>query len=379
MNYRGLVILLAVIFIFIFYHESNAVKIRRIHRPRYSGTELSLPMYYDSNINSSLLLRAKFSNYETPVLLDTGFGGYNVYNTFAARAENYYINKMGLAYWHSLSIEDMYEKIIYFNDEYRSSYSSDFYENCTVLDDEYQVELVSISDIVPVNTKLLMCPMLEVRNSLGNLPPNKIPAKEIFMQNNFNNLPHILTIEYLLEQVPILMDFENYVLKLNANIDDLRTKRVYVMDHIMTDGVYALRMTLNGVSGYFIMDTGFSGTITVYDNHRDIFNFDNTNENRLIQQMGISGTQTCSDLTYGDLEIVPGNIINQVPVMLSSSDNKGSDEIYGYVGIVILKYFNILISSNFDVLFFKNENFNNIDCGYIQDFYNTISTSGRCT
>lgn len=331
-----------------------------------------ISLYYSNSIYDSVVLRGRINDYVTVFLLDTGFGGHLIYNSFAAGIEHGEIKKYGKVVWENMEPYNMLRLISNGYGVGDGDSKDDYLEKkCTVVDDDYSISLVSISEIVDVDTELLMCPVMNLERTNGTFVDSD--GGELFIENKIDGSPHIITLDYLLRRLPVILDFEKgelitHALDIPSNLRFVPSK--------MVDYVFAIELSVNGRMGYFIMDTGFSGTLCIYKGFEDKFITSDQTTDSSVEQMGVDTESVCSNI-YDDNNLVIADYeLRGIPVITSDSENKGSDGIQGYVGSMVLQYFHIMISN--DKKLYMVRNGIDLDPLQIKNQYKIISRPKTC-
>ena len=89
----------------------------------------------------------------------------------------------------------------------------------------------------------------------------------------------------------------------------------------------------------FVVDTGASSTLScsklIASKIRAC-----TRAHKVVTQVGVHKERICSDMVLADVRIGGLEPLPQVPILINDAEVEGSD---GYVGIAVLKYFDIWI------------------------------------
>lgn len=321
-------------------------------------------------LNEMLVLDCMLAETPTMFLLDTGYAGPPVLSlsylavddptqaSFSARLDTVFAQMRD-----GVSDDARYLAL---SNLIQSRKCLTFTSGCTM-------RLMGIGTVQEQQADMLLCGMLEMRTVYGTLSAPKRVATDVlgdvFVTHSLPNSVHILTIDYLRHAGPTLLDLEKLELQLNLNIDQelYFRSRMHMFAPDMHGGAFVVPVSLGGVTFRCTVDTGAPGPFSI--DARAFKRVEQCANSKLhTQQFGVNGEEVCSQLT--SVRAVFAGLDATVPVFVN--DLNSDPEIDGYVGLGILRGFNILLSDR-GIGFLRNAN----DIHTV-DHYTKYSTAGAC-
>ena len=163
---------------------------------------------------------------------------------------------------------------------------------------------------------------------------------DLFVTHPLPGSTHLLTSDYLRDASPCLLNISDS--KLQMRMSTTRTAaekgRMMMQPTKIRSGAFVITVLLNNTPFDVVLDTGSSGTFSIGSNHVSRLQTC-VREHRTVRQNGVSGN-VCADIVRCDLAM-NGIDFGEVSVFL----NDGEFNIaHGYVGLGVLRGFDILIS-----------------------------------
>jgi len=196
------------------------------------------------------------------------------------------------------------------------------------------MRLMGIGETSETQSDMFLCPPIAW---CTNVPSIGGWDADVFVTNQLQGSPHILTSDYLLHRGPVLIEPRRGYMTFNAH---QRTSSFDMFDPVLVGGAFVVPVLLGGVTVHVVVDTGASTTVSI---SRAVARRLSVcaPQGTTVHQTGVNGENVCSDVVTTDVtlgsERLPG-----VPVLVNSKDVEGAD---GYVGIGILRCFDIHLSS----------------------------------
>ena len=235
------------------------------------------------------------------------------------------------------------------------------------------MRLMGIGTVQEQQADMLLCGMLEMRTVYGTLSaPKRVAADvmgDVFVTHSLPNSVHILTIDYLRHAGPALLDLEALELRLNLNVDQelYFRARMHMFEPDMHGGAFVVPVALGGVTLRFTVDTGAPGPFSIdARSFKRIMQCTNTKQHT--QQIGVNGEEVCSQVASVRANFAGMDAV--VPVLVN--DLNSDPEVDGYVGLGILRGFNILLSDH-GIGFLRNSN-----AIHTVEHYTKYATMGAC-
>lgn len=341
---------------------------RRLDRipPIVTGSENRVRLHLQGGNNPCLLVKFKVKGYHSVFLIDTGFAGAPVLNSSLLK---------GLK-----SEDSSYETAFNVATQMKSNNRNNFlsvqeftkHNKCTEYTSGCTLRLMGIGATQEKSSDMLLCPAIELEHTNGGYADCKknveLPSSDVFMTNSDMRSPHIMTIDYLIHISPLIIDFDAQVMKYGIGMAELLASQV-TFNQCTTEfsgGAFVAVVTVGGVPVRCTVDTGASVTISISNSKRE--KMISKPLNKRLKQMGINGENICSDIHEADV-VFCGTTIKNAVVFVNSNEVEDTD---GYIGIGLLKCFNLFILEN--SLFCKR---NSQRPSSIDD-YSNVCQDGKC-
>jgi len=294
--------------------------------------------------NQVLLLEAVINRSECFFMLDTGYAGAPVLSTtYLALPPSKYgemvhkyadiVNTLRTA---PPSEDDRFGAVGRF---IQQAGCYDFTSGC-------MMRLMSIGDTTQKQSDMLMCPMLELKNTAGHYVSPRRRGKahaDVFVTNALPSSVHILTCDYLLHSAPCLISISRGTLELSMPTPRyLLLKATYIsVPAQMSGGAFVVPITVGGVVYRCTVDTGAPGPICLGASAASRLKSCSL-ASQSLSQVGVNGENVCSDMLYSHVEFC-GYGFDKALVFANGND---LEQVDGYVGLAFLRAFDMLLAPN---------------------------------
>jgi len=312
------------------------------------STTIKFHMVKDENdMNEAIILEAILNEkYNTLFMLDTGYAGPPV------------LSSSYLHIQHKCSYGSVLQRYRKSLKLIRKGISEDDRNNSInklIMDGKCQsftsgctMKLVGIGSVVEQQADMLLCPMISFKNSFGFYVKTKNSQKvdaDVLVSNPLPTSVNILTCDYLMHSLPVLIDMKNELLTLNmTNLHLLSEEGTFIHIPLKTiGGAPVIPIVLGGVELEVTVDTGAPGPVCLGKNSASKLEkcWKSKNSKKILQK-GVNGEKICSDIYYSSLTI--SNIhFDSVGVF---SNNKNVEDVDGYIGLGVLRSLNLLFLPN---------------------------------
>lgn len=206
------------------------------------------------------------------------------------------------------------------------------------------MRLMSIGDTQEQQADMLLCPPIMMRRTTGQLaaPSGRVVSADVLVTNALPQSIHILTCDYLLHAGPTLLDIARGRIELRLDpvitLSHRAGMNMYPLE--MNGGAFVVPIQLGGQMFRVTMDTGAPGPVTLGNKAAARLTACMSTK-RALTQAGVNGEHVCSDIVVTSM-LFANRTAARVPVFVNDRSVEGVD---GYVGLGILRAFNILITS----------------------------------
>lgn len=327
-------------------------------------------LFASDPVNETLIVEARLCGRSTLFLVDTGYAGPPVISmSYLAVKEKICLN-LNLRY---TNIMNELEKGIS-NTEQHAAINRLIQENsCIAYTSGCTMRLMSIGDVQEQQADMLLCPPIMLRSMATGMyraPKSRVVDADVLVSNPLPHSVHILTCDYLLHASPTMLDIGRGCISLRMN-DGLTLihragMKMYPVE--MSGGAFIVEMRLGGEPFRVTVDTGAPGPVSLGKESAKRLTACTHTETALTQQ-GVNGERICSDIIVTTLEF-GGRTVNNIPVFVNDRNVDGVD---GYVGLGVLRAFNMLITHS-GIGFSQN----GLEMRSV-DAYRSVSESRSCT
>lgn len=206
--------------------------------------------------------------------------------------------------------------------------------------------LASIGSVVQQQADMLMCKPIHFKNTWGRfvVPTSAFkPKADVLVTNALPVSVNILTCDYLLHSSPTLIKMKHQTLELflSSLVVDLISHTFSFVDTILVGGAFVIPIVLEGgLTLKVTMDTGASGPICINKNVVGKLKTCRRPIKKKVTQKGVNGERICSDVLFASATIA-GIRFDNVGLFVNDTNADGVD---GYVGLAVLRAFDILIT-----------------------------------
>ncbi len=293
---------------------------------------------FDEN-NEVVVLEAQISKMKTLFMVDTGYAGPPVLSS----------NFIGMKVDQSLSVTDQYKNAINTMKNNTQNVQNKLIDtfiqqrHCYTYTSGCTMRLMSIGTTQEQQADMLMCPMLELKNTSFTYvsPKHETNVKaDVFVTNPIKNCIHILTCDFLLHSSPCQLSFKKQELNLNIPLTEYTLKRTFfkIYPFKLSGGAFVVDINVGGEIFSCTVDTGAPGPVCLGSNAINRLNC--LKKVGSLQQIGINGEKLCSQVIETSVSFANQNW-NKMLVFVNDSK---VDNVDGYIGLGLLRAFDILIS-----------------------------------
>lgn len=295
-------------------------------------------------MNETLILDGYVCNHHALFLVDTGYAGPPVLSTsyLAARTDEH---------WLTGTVQDRYSQIMKALVKNISAPARDAAIDgllaeggCIAYTSGCTMRLMSIGDTQEQQADMLLCPPIKMRKTTtGQLaaPTGRVVDADVVVTNALPQSIHILTCDYLLHSGPALLDIARGRLELclppRVVLAYSMTMDIYPVE--MNGGAFVVPIELGGQRFRVTLDTGAPGPVTLGSKAATRLTAC-TATRKALTQAGVNGEHVCSDIVITSMRFGKKEA-GRVPVFVN---DRAVDGVDGYVGLGVLRAFNILIS-----------------------------------
>jgi hypothetical protein len=295
-------------------------------------------------INETLVVDGHVCNHRALFLIDTGYAGPPVLSAsyLAVRDEDQTL---------TATVRDRYAHMMRtlsknVSAPVRDAAVEDLIQEgaCIAYTSGCTMRLMSIGDTQEQQADMLLCPPIMMRRTTGQFsaPTGRVVSADVVVTNALPLSIHILTCDYLLHASPTLLDIARG--RIEFRLDPMVTlshragMTMYPLE--MNGGAFVVPIELGGQLFRVTIDTGAPGPVTL-GNQAAARLTACMSTKRALTQAGVNGEHVCSDIVVTSM-LFANRTAARVPVFVNNRSVEGVD---GYVGLGILRAFNILITS----------------------------------
>ena len=311
----------------------------------YSSVVRSVPMYVSNELGMAYV-NVLLGDRVCVFLIDTAWCTALIINPSCTASEDVSIKHIGLSEWNELEPEERLKRsMMRVNAAFRGSHRPMLHrESCVEYDSGCGLTLDGFNGRVNYVSDLFLCPPTRmVLDSYKNLViPSSKPA-EVFLVRDEPSCPHILTQTYIEHAGLVRLRFRDQMMDVGGSESSLLGYSE--IPSKKTGGAYEVSVKIGDRSFKAIVDTGYSGEITIgADTHRKIKKYLKNTELTL-DLVGIAGKPTKAPVKTGSIRLFDNKIKCNI-ACTSANDN--------LIGIQVLKRFNIAFYKN--TLYVENSN-----------------------
>ena len=310
------------------------------------GNTLRLHLVNFDDNNEVLVLQAQISKMKTLFMLDTGYAGPPVLSS----------NFIGMKLNTKLNVSEQYKDVMVRmkdNNEETQNKAIDTFiqkQHCFTYTSGCTMRLMSIGTTQEQQADMLMCPMLELKNKSNTYvsPKYESGAKaDVFVTNPMKGCIHILTCDFLMHSSPCQISFKNKELNLNISLAEYAVKRTFfkMFPFKLSGGAFVVDIKVENETFSCTVDTGAPGPLCLGANAIDRLRC--IKKVGSLNQIGINGEKLCSQVVETNVTFAGKTWKN----MLVFVNDSNVDHVDGYIGLGLLRAFDILIS--YDGIGFK--------------------------
>lgn len=296
-------------------------------------------------VNESLVLEGELAGEPMLFMLDTGYAGPPVLSSSYLAIGHKCRGGVAKRYHHAVELleagvsEDARNEAIdaFLNRSGCLAYTS----GCTM-------RLMSIGATHEQQADMFMCNMLKLSTVYDAFATPKRASSDahadVFVTNPLPTSVHIITCDFLIHSSPALISPAHQLLHLNMSTAEEAIERVRMtMQPVaMSGGSFVVQLTLGGEPFRCTVDTGAPGPVCLSSGASARLRScqRNHNDTRVLRQAGVNGEQVCSELITTSMNFC-GRAFENVPVFVNNSE---TEQVDGYIGMGVLRAFDILIS-----------------------------------
>ncbi len=297
-------------------------------------------------VNESLVLEGYVSGRNALFMVDTGYAGppvlsasyLSIQDSCEANVRERFTNIMQTLE-RGVSVDEQNQAI---DDFISRSGCMAYTSGCTM-------RLMGIGATQEQQADMLMCDMLELRTVSGQYgKPKRMTSAahaDVFVTNPLSSSIHIITCDFLVHSSPALLEISAGKLHLNMPVhEELFYKtRMTMHEVILSGGSYVVVIDIGDEKFRCTVDTGSPGPICLSASAvARLKKCKQGRERHVIRQSGVNGEEVCSEIVTATIKFC-SNTFENVPIFANDTN---TDQVDGYIGLGVLRAFDILITSN---------------------------------
>ena len=294
---------------------------------------------FDTPRCTALLLRGRIRGVSTLFLIDTGYAGPPVLNThFLAAAPD-----------DDAGHEELMRRVrgrVRAAGEYAAlrrfmgrAGGVDFASGC-------RMNLTGIASSTEKHADLILTSALAFETAEGEFESpsarSGLPGGDVFVTNSIANTPHILTVDYLCQRAPCLIDVGHARVEWCVPAARFLALRAAFarLPSVRGGGVFHVPVTVGGVDFRCVLDTGSEMCVTLHRVH--VKRFECSREWRSIRQSGIDDQSACVAAVDAPVSFAG----HAFPACLVGMSESARATVDGYVGMGLLRCFDLLLTQD---------------------------------
>lgn len=298
-------------------------------------------------LNETLVIQARVSQNEYFFVVDTGYAGPLVLNTsYLALKRDTKQNKNDVKLSYLSDLEEI--KNVTENERNKSANALLNSHFCLAYTSGCTMRLMGIGETLETQADMLMCEMLAMKTRRGcysqpkrNSTPNV--HADVYVTNHFPSCVHIMTCDFLMHSSPALLSIRKEQLSLHLSIEETiflkKTMKLYPGN--LSGGAFTIDVTIAGEPFRCTMDTGSPTPISLgKEAARRIPSC--KRKKKTLSQNGVNGEGICSEVITSSMTICD-RLYENVPIFVNDHNVDQTD---GYIGLSVLRAFDILILVN---------------------------------
>lgn len=322
-----------------------------------SNSKVCSLFFSDSDL--ALYIPFRIGNYESMFLLDTGYAGAPV------------LNARLLPHSQKNESPNVFMKQLVFKNKNLQKNVQQFLDGnrCTSYTSGCMLRLMGIGTTAEKVSDMFLCPGIELKVGGDYFQPKSetgAPIADVCMTNYEMSSPHIMTIDYLQQFSPCLIEPTKGRLSFLLGTSELVALRMQcsLFATEISGGAFVADISINNKTYKCTVDSGASTTISL---SKSVSNLIGTTQGH-IQQVGINGEVVCSEVVISDVKLA-GHTLKHVPVFLNTTNVEETD---GYIGMGLMRSFDTLLTKT--AVYIKKN-----DCPIISlSAYQNNIREGRC-
>lgn len=295
------------------------------------------------DVNEAILVEAKLSGARTLFMIDTGYAGPPVLSaSFVASGDVSSGGDVQKKFRQAMSRM----RLVTREDQYRAVDRFVHRMGCVTYTSGCTMRLMGIGSTVEQQADMLMCPMLQLRNTRGAFLGAKRHSgarADVFVTHTLPSSVHILTNDFLNHHAPCLLRMDAPSLELD--VPELQLRAIRPFYHAqpldLSGGAFVVTLTVGGVKLRCTVDTGAPAPLSLGKDVLDrISACTRPSPSRTLRQTGVNNEQICSELFLVRVEFC-GEVFEDCVAFANSMP---VEQVDGYVGMGFLRAFNMLIT-----------------------------------
>lgn len=214
------------------------------------------------------------------------------------------------------------------------------------------MRLLGIGVTSEKQSDLFMCPPIlfsSPRAGSSRVSPRQgagLPEADVLVTNDLGASVHILTVDYLLQLSPVVVDNSEDCIHFSA--PSSLGVGFHSPTSSMSGGSFLAEIQIEGTRFLCTVDTGSAGTVSLgSDAVSKLRRCERTGAQA--RQLGVNGEKICSDVLLCDVSF-SGSRFPSLPIL---ANNHPSGDVDGYIGTGLLRLFDLLFTDS-SLLFRRN-------------------------
>lgn len=322
--------------------------VRRVVRAaRRPSSRIRMRLVCTDGINEVLLVDARLNGTQCLFLVDTGYAGPPVLSASYLAVPRGLLSYRSLDDEYARTLQAMEGNAISQDAQHQAIDTFLAHGGCMSYTSGCTMRLMSIGATQEQQADLLMCNMLEMRDVNGLYSAPKAASTEahadLFVTHSLPNSVHILTCDYLRHASPCYLNIADEELRFNLPsivIPSMVAMSVAKVKLDFSGGALVVPIDVGGRLCRCTMDTGAPGPVCLGASMATQVQLQGAAKH--FRQQGVNGETVCSNM--GTCTVSIGGVsFEDMPVIVNNTD---IEQVDGYVGLGLLRAFNILICSD---------------------------------
>lgn len=314
---------------------------------RRCGNTFRMHRIQTDALNETLVVECLLSKKPYFFVIDTGYAGPLVLNTSYLATKRMPVHRLPrLKHVKDAYISDLKSIESVTEDERNVSASAILKSNsCLAYTSGCTMRLMGIGETTEKQADMLMCEMLSLKTTRGKYAqPKRVSTlnahADVYVTNHFSSCVHIMTCDFLMHSSPALLSIEKQQLSLHLSEAAVLPIRLQMKMYParFSGGAFTIDIKISGESFRCTLDTGSPAPVSLgREAARRLTSC--KREERKLSQQGVHGEGICSEVITATMTICDREYEN-VPVFVN---DHSVDQTDGYVGLSVLRAFDILI------------------------------------